>query len=104
MGNHPRVMEWALVRVPAPWRRIGCDGVPNRRQFHNPSHLGSPRQEEHGSTPADPENAVLVPHVAEVKRLRSLARRKKHAPQAPPAPSPAPVTSLTAEAPETPKA
>jgi hypothetical protein len=52
----------------------------------------------------DPENAVLVPHVAEVKRLRSLARRKKPAPQAPPAPPPTHVTPLTADAPETPKA
>jgi hypothetical protein len=39
----------------------------------------------------DPANAVLKPHVEEVKRLRKIARRKKSAavPQAP-APSPAP--------------
>jgi len=52
----------------------------------------------------DPENAVLVPHVAEVKRLRSIGRRKKPAPKAPPAPPPAHVTSPNPDTPETPKA
>jgi hypothetical protein len=40
----------------------------------------------------DPANAVLVPHVEEIKRLKSFARRKKTA-QAPSTPqSPAPGT------------
>ena len=40
----------------------------------------------------DPANAVLVPHVQEIKRLKGFARRKK-AVQAPSSPkSPAPVT------------
>jgi hypothetical protein len=40
----------------------------------------------------DPSNAVLVPHVEEVKRLKGVSRRKKtQAPQTPaPAPAPAP--------------
>jgi len=37
----------------------------------------------------DPAHAVLVPHVQEIRRLRSFTRRKK-APQAPGTPSPAP--------------
>jgi hypothetical protein len=39
----------------------------------------------------DPNNAVLLPHVQEIKRIRGLARRKKKpAPQAPlPLPAPA---------------
>lgn len=36
----------------------------------------------------DPENALLVPHVLEVKRLRNLARRRKRAPQATETPVP----------------
>jgi hypothetical protein len=48
----------------------------------------------------DPENAALVPHVAEVKRLRSLASRKKRTSQAPETPSPEPVTPQAADAPE----
>jgi len=43
----------------------------------------------------DPEHAVLVPHVQEIKRLKKLARRKKPAP----APQPqAPNTSATPKA------
>ena len=42
----------------------------------------------------DPANAVLVPHLQEVKRLRSIKRRK-HAASAPPTPAPVPVTSKT---------
>jgi hypothetical protein len=50
----------------------------------------------------DPDKAVLVPHVEEVKRLKAVSRRKKatQAPQTPaptpapaPAPAPVPVTS-----------
>ena len=40
----------------------------------------------------DPANAVLVPHLEEVKRLKSVSRRKK-AKQAPPTPAPALETS-----------
>jgi hypothetical protein len=37
----------------------------------------------------DPANAVLIPHVEEVRRLRSVARRKKAlAPETPPSPQP----------------
>ena len=38
----------------------------------------------------DPANAVLVPHVEEIKRLKSFARRKKaaHAPGTPQSPAP----------------
>ncbi|HEX3109965.1 MAG TPA: hypothetical protein VHU41_12805 [Thermoanaerobaculia bacterium] len=43
----------------------------------------------------DPEHAVLVPHVEEIKRLKKIARRKKPAP----APQPqAPNTSATPKA------
>ena len=45
----------------------------------------------------DPANAVLVPHLEEVKRLKSIKRRK-HAAPAPPtpaSPAPVPVTSKT---------
>ncbi|HEY2321764.1 MAG TPA: hypothetical protein VGJ82_02770 [Thermoanaerobaculia bacterium] len=35
----------------------------------------------------DPANAVLVPHVEEVKRLKSSARRKKAAPEGPQPPA-----------------
>jgi hypothetical protein len=52
----------------------------------------------------DPENAALVPHVAEVTRLRNVSRRKKRTPQAPETPSPAPVTAQAADAPEVSKA
>ncbi|HEY2093933.1 MAG TPA: hypothetical protein VGJ81_18830 [Thermoanaerobaculia bacterium] len=43
----------------------------------------------------NPDNAVLVPHIQEVKRLRSFSRRKKTAqdPQSP-TPSTAPATTL----------
>jgi hypothetical protein len=39
----------------------------------------------------DPANALLMPHVQEVRRLRRIARRKKtaDAPSSPPAPAPA---------------
>ncbi len=46
----------------------------------------------------DPAKAVLIPHLEEVKRLKSVSRRKKTAqvPQTPaPAPVPVPVTSTT---------
>jgi hypothetical protein len=58
----------------------------------------------------NPDNAVLVPHVEEVKRLKSAARRKKaaQAPQTPtppvPAPTPAPSPSPGHDVPTTPKA
>jgi hypothetical protein len=45
----------------------------------------------------DPENALLVPHVAEVKRLRAIARRRRPTPQAPETASPAPETPPEAE-------
>ena len=41
----------------------------------------------------DPDNAVLVPHVEEVKRLKGVSRRK--AKQAPPTPAPAPQVTST---------
>jgi hypothetical protein len=40
----------------------------------------------------DPDKAVLLPHVEEVKRLKGFSRRKKKASQAAPAPAPAPST------------
>ena len=40
----------------------------------------------------DPDKAVLVQHVEEVKRLKGVSRRKK-AKQAPPTPAPAPATT-----------
>jgi hypothetical protein len=40
----------------------------------------------------DPDNAVLVPHVQEIKRLRSFQRRKKAAPASGVPQSPAPDT------------
>ncbi|HEX3579612.1 MAG TPA: hypothetical protein VHY33_13695 [Thermoanaerobaculia bacterium] len=40
----------------------------------------------------DPAHAVLVPHVQEIKRLKSFRRRKKAAPAPSTPPSPAPVT------------
>ena len=44
----------------------------------------------------DPANAVLKPHLDEVKRLKSFKRRKKAAPQAPGTPLPkAPSTPVT---------
>ncbi len=56
----------------------------------------------------DPANAVLVPHVEEVKRLKSASRRKKaaDAPQTPETPTtPAPTTPApTTPVPTTPKA
>lgn len=50
----------------------------------------------------DPANAVLVPHVEEVKRLKSAARRKKATPETPQPPAPAtpavpPVTTTPKE-------
>ena len=43
----------------------------------------------------DPNNANLLPHVQEIKRLRSLGRRKKPATPAPqPSPDPAPLPRL----------
>jgi len=47
----------------------------------------------------DPANAVLVPHVTEIKRLKSFARRKKAHPQTPEPPAPAPVESATGASP-----
>jgi len=41
----------------------------------------------------DPDKAVLVPHVEEVKRLKGISRRKKATPPAPPAPATALETS-----------
>ena len=51
----------------------------------------------------DPANAVLVPHVQEIKRLKSFSRRKKPAQTPPqtPAPQPAPGTG-TSTSPQTP--
>ncbi|MCU1349949.1 MAG: hypothetical protein JWO56_2979, partial [Acidobacteria bacterium] len=49
----------------------------------------------------DPDKAVLVPHVEEVKRLKGVARRKKPtqaAPTPPTAPAPAPVPSTAPKA------
>jgi hypothetical protein len=43
----------------------------------------------------DPDNAVLVPHVEEVKRLKGVSRRKKTH-QAPQTPAPAPASPATA--------
>ena len=40
----------------------------------------------------DPAHAVLVPHVQEIKRLKSFSRRKKAAPAPNPPQSPAPGT------------
>jgi hypothetical protein len=40
----------------------------------------------------DPAHAVLVPHVQEIKRLKSSSRRKKAAPSPSTPPSPVPVT------------
>ena len=52
----------------------------------------------------DPANAVLVPHVEEVKRLKSAARRKKAAPEAPQPPAPStPTTPPVPPASTTPK-
>ena len=42
----------------------------------------------------DPDNAVLVPHVEEVKRLKGVSRRKKTH-QAPQTPAPAPASPAT---------
>jgi hypothetical protein len=44
----------------------------------------------------DPDHAILVPHVAEIKRLKRLARgRKKKPQQDPPQPQPQPQTPAT---------
>jgi hypothetical protein len=44
----------------------------------------------------DPANAVLLPHVQEIKRLKSVTRRRKKTAGAPPStPAPAPGTSST---------
>jgi hypothetical protein len=51
----------------------------------------------------DPENVLLVPHVAEVKRQRKLVTRRKRIAQDPENPSPAPGASLIASTSETPK-
>jgi hypothetical protein len=47
----------------------------------------------------DPANAVLVPHIQEVKRLKSFSKRRKSAenPQSP-TPNPAPETTTTTNA------
>lgn len=47
----------------------------------------------------DPANAILVPHVREIKRLKSVERRKKAAPAPEPNPSPAPGTSTSPQTP-----
>lgn len=49
----------------------------------------------------DPANAVLLPQVEEIKRLKSVARRKKTQP-APQAPSSSPIPTLPAPAPQPP--
>ena len=49
----------------------------------------------------DPANAVLVPHVQEIKRLKSFARRKKAAPAPKSSQSQAPVTPAAAPGPVT---
>jgi hypothetical protein len=47
----------------------------------------------------DPDKAVLVPHLEEVKRLKGVSRRRKPAPvPQTPAPAPAPETSTTPKA------
>jgi hypothetical protein len=50
----------------------------------------------------DPAHAVLVPHVQEIKRLKSFKRRKKAAPAPGSQPPPAPVTR-PAQSPATPE-
>jgi hypothetical protein len=49
----------------------------------------------------DPANAVLVPHVLEIKRLKSFTRRKKAAPAPKSSQSPAPGTPAAAQGPVT---
>jgi len=49
----------------------------------------------------DPANAILVPHVREIRRLKSVERRKKPAPAPEPNPSPAPAPG-TSTSPQTP--
>jgi len=49
----------------------------------------------------DPANAVLVPHVLEIKRLKSFARRKKAAPAPKSSQSPASGTPAAVHGPET---
>ena len=46
----------------------------------------------------DPANAILIPHVEEIRRLRSIARRRKRR-QAPEAPAPAAETPAPEAAP-----
>ena len=41
----------------------------------------------------DPDHAVLLPHLQEVKRLRSFSRRKKHESEPPAQPAPAPAAT-----------
>jgi hypothetical protein len=54
----------------------------------------------------DPENAALVPHLAEIRRLRAIARRRKQrtpqtpVPPAPGTPTPAPVVSTSPAQPQ----
>lgn len=47
----------------------------------------------------DPANAVLVPHVTEIKRLKSFKRRKKAQPQAPVPQTPATAETATGASP-----
>jgi hypothetical protein len=56
----------------------------------------------------DPQNAALVPHLAEIRRLRAIARRRKQrTPQtpepAPGTPTPAPVVSTSPAQPQVPE-
>jgi hypothetical protein len=43
----------------------------------------------------DPDHAVVVPHVQEIKRLKRLSRRKKAQTPTPPAPAPAPAAETS---------
>ncbi len=47
----------------------------------------------------DPANAILVPHVEEIKRLKSFKRRKKAQPKTPEPPAPAPAETETGASP-----
>jgi hypothetical protein len=95
-------IRWEAVADQARGFLNGIEGANlNRRQ--RLARIGTQAYAIGSQLAKDPANAVLLPHVEEVKRLKGVSRRKKatQVPQSPspaPTPSPGPVTSPASNA------
>lgn len=97
-------LRWDAVADEARAFLKGIEGT-NLNRHHQLTLIGMQAYSIGTQLAKDPDKAVLVPHVEEVKRLKAVSRRKRtqRAPQTPapapvPAPAPAHITSTTPNA------